>query len=223
MYVYKVLLIPTCQNQQGGRSGCILDSVFGLLLRLVSFEQGLLLLGKKVEAILKSAWIEKDQIDNFLNERRLMRSLEEFVGRRLYEPEPEGSTQGYPLVSVKVLSDEALKLKNFKKDASLKLFKLSNQERHEHVGPKSQVHKVRLFKSREYLLLVCRDNIGYREFTIYETMKACSVWTVRYLVNTDGFMTSHPEGWSIRSTVWSIGLKERENDSFLVVNANLKM
>ncbi|GJW23692.1 beta-grasp domain-containing protein [Tanacetum coccineum] len=42
----------------------------------VSRQQRLLLLGKKVEAILKSAWTEKDQIDNFLKERRLMRSLE---------------------------------------------------------------------------------------------------------------------------------------------------
>ncbi|GJS35012.1 hypothetical protein Tco_0533394 [Tanacetum coccineum] len=33
-------------------------------------------------------------------------------------------------------SDEVLKLKNIKKDASLKLFKLTNQERYEHVGPK---------------------------------------------------------------------------------------
>nr|GEV99205.1 putative reverse transcriptase domain-containing protein [Tanacetum cinerariifolium] len=33
-------------------------------------------------------------------------------------PEPEGSTHGYLLVSVEVLSDEVLKLKNFKKDAS---------------------------------------------------------------------------------------------------------
>ncbi|GKB41445.1 hypothetical protein Tco_0886387 [Tanacetum coccineum] len=32
--------------------------------------------------------------------------------------------------------DEVLKLKNFKKDALLKLFKKSNQERYEHVGPK---------------------------------------------------------------------------------------
>nr|GEY50704.1 putative reverse transcriptase domain-containing protein [Tanacetum cinerariifolium] len=39
--------------------------------------------------------------------------------------------------------DEVSKLKNFKKDAILKLFKLSNQERYEHVGPKSQVHKMR--------------------------------------------------------------------------------
>nr|GEX14262.1 hypothetical protein [Tanacetum cinerariifolium] len=46
------------------------------------------LLGKKVEAIPKSAWTEKDQIGNFLKERRLMRimrSMEKFVGGRLYE------------------------------------------------------------------------------------------------------------------------------------------
>ncbi|GJY39958.1 hypothetical protein Tco_0426322 [Tanacetum coccineum] len=36
-------------------------------------------------------------------------------------------------------SDKVLKLKNFKKDATLKLFKSTNQERYEHVGPKSQV------------------------------------------------------------------------------------
>ncbi|GJR41414.1 hypothetical protein Tco_1217098 [Tanacetum coccineum] len=76
----------------------------------------------------------------------------------MIQPEPEGSTQGYPLVSVEVLrlckmvvgdfrysdtthlsrSVEVLKLKNFKKDATLKLFKngmsMSVQ--------KSQVHKV---------------------------------------------------------------------------------
>ncbi|GKF74134.1 hypothetical protein Tco_0220466 [Tanacetum coccineum] len=34
----------------------------------------------KVEAMSKSAWIEKDLIDDFLKERRLMRSLEKFVG-----------------------------------------------------------------------------------------------------------------------------------------------
>ncbi|GKD24219.1 hypothetical protein Tco_1230433 [Tanacetum coccineum] len=40
---------------------------------------------KKVKAMPKSAWTEKDQIDNFLKERMLMRSLEKFVGGRLYE------------------------------------------------------------------------------------------------------------------------------------------
>ncbi|GJU95878.1 hypothetical protein Tco_1320634 [Tanacetum coccineum] len=33
-------------------------------------------------------------------------------------------------------NDEVLKLKNFKKDATFKLFKSTNQERYEHVGPK---------------------------------------------------------------------------------------
>ncbi|GKA64651.1 hypothetical protein Tco_0764358 [Tanacetum coccineum] len=32
-------------------------------------------------------------------------------------------------------SDEVLKIKNLKKDAILKLFKITNQERYEHVGP----------------------------------------------------------------------------------------
>ncbi|GKB99271.1 hypothetical protein Tco_0985408 [Tanacetum coccineum] len=50
-----------------------------------SLKQRLSLLGKKVEAMPKSAWTENDQIDNFLKERRLMRSLEMFVGGRLYK------------------------------------------------------------------------------------------------------------------------------------------
>nr|GEW36270.1 hypothetical protein [Tanacetum cinerariifolium] len=50
-----------------------------------SLKQRLLFLGKKVKAIPKSAWTEKDQIGNFMKERRLMRSLEKFVGGRLYE------------------------------------------------------------------------------------------------------------------------------------------
>ncbi|GJT77610.1 putative reverse transcriptase domain-containing protein [Tanacetum coccineum] len=37
----------------------------------------------------KSAWTEKDQIDNFLKEGRLMRSLEKFVGGRPYEEHAE--------------------------------------------------------------------------------------------------------------------------------------
>ncbi|GJY66461.1 hypothetical protein Tco_0468699 [Tanacetum coccineum] len=40
------------------------------------------------------------------------------------------------------LSHKVLKLKNFKKDASLKLSKLSYQEKYEHDGPKLQDHKM---------------------------------------------------------------------------------
>ncbi|GJW26054.1 retrovirus-related pol polyprotein from transposon TNT 1-94 [Tanacetum coccineum] len=59
-------------------SGGLLDAACKKVLNLL--KKGLL----KVEAILKSAWTEKDQIDNFLKERRLMRSLERFVGGRPY-------------------------------------------------------------------------------------------------------------------------------------------
>nr|GEW00096.1 hypothetical protein [Tanacetum cinerariifolium] len=40
------------------------------------------------------------------------------------------------VVSCAGIVDEVLKLKKFKKDALLKLFKLSNQEKYEHVSPK---------------------------------------------------------------------------------------
>ncbi|GJS63808.1 hypothetical protein Tco_0678372 [Tanacetum coccineum] len=53
----------------------------------------------------------------------------------------------------------------------------------------------KLFESRGCLLLVRKDYIGSREFTIYEMRKGCSVWSVR----------------------------ERENDSFLVINLSGKV
>ncbi|GKD53193.1 hypothetical protein Tco_1286580 [Tanacetum coccineum] len=76
----------------------------------------------------------------------------------------------------------------------------------------------KLFESRGCLLLIRRDYIGSSEFTIYKMWKGCSVWSIKYLVDTDDFMTPLPKGWSIRSTVWSIVLGEREYDSFLVIN-----
>ncbi|GJS39909.1 hypothetical protein Tco_0564952 [Tanacetum coccineum] len=56
----------------------------------------------------------------------------------------------------------------------------------------------KLFDSRRCLLLVHRDDFGSNEFTIYEMMKGSYVWSVRYHVDTDDFMTQLPEGWSIR-------------------------
>ncbi|GJS16865.1 hypothetical protein Tco_0411337 [Tanacetum coccineum] len=53
--------------------------------------------------------------------------------------------------------DEVLKLNNFKNDASLKLFKLTNQERYENVGPKvtsSQDGKVYKMAKRDYAWLM---------------------------------------------------------------------
>ncbi|GJZ65458.1 hypothetical protein Tco_0622154 [Tanacetum coccineum] len=54
-------------------------------------------------------------------------------------------------------SDEVLKLKNFKKDATLKLFKSTNQERYEHVSPKvtsSQDGIVYKMVNRDYAWLM---------------------------------------------------------------------
>ncbi|GJW55489.1 hypothetical protein Tco_0099574 [Tanacetum coccineum] len=81
----------------------------------------------------------------------------------------------------------------------------------------------KLFDSRGCLLLVRRDDFGFSEFTFYEMMKGIYVWSVRYHVDTDDFMTLLPEGWSIRSTVWSIILGEMEYDSFLVINLSGKV
>ncbi|GJU53358.1 F-box protein-like protein [Tanacetum coccineum] len=73
------------------------------------------------------------------------------------------------------------------------------------------------------LLAILRDYISSREFTIYKMGKGCSVWSVRYLVNTDNFMNPLPEGWSIWSSIWSIILGEREEDSCLVINLSRKV
>ncbi|GKC26076.1 hypothetical protein Tco_1033370 [Tanacetum coccineum] len=81
----------------------------------------------------------------------------------------------------------------------------------------------KLFESRRCLLLVRRDYIGSREFTIYKMRKGCFVWSIMYLVDTDDFMSLFPEGWLIWSIVWSIVLGEREEDSFLVINMSGKI
>ncbi|GJU75408.1 reverse transcriptase domain-containing protein [Tanacetum coccineum] len=81
----------------------------------------------------------------------------------------------------------------------------------------------KLFEWRGSLFLVCLDDFGYREFTIYKMTIGCSVWMVRYLVHTDDFMTPLPEGWSIQSNVWRIVLGEREQDSFLVIKLSGKV
>ncbi|GJZ41169.1 hypothetical protein Tco_0588055 [Tanacetum coccineum] len=131
----------------------------------------------------KSAWTEKDQIDNFLKERRatvykshdsspnrgstsenpllVKKSLvdphgfEGYLKMEMTKPYPSLRfiancfNAGYLKMEVKYMfqdfrysdterlsqSDEVLKLKNFKKDATLKLFKSTSQERYEHVGP----------------------------------------------------------------------------------------
>ncbi|GJR59676.1 hypothetical protein Tco_1501838 [Tanacetum coccineum] len=81
----------------------------------------------------------------------------------------------------------------------------------------------KFFESRRCLLLVCRDDIGSNDFTIYEIMKGSSVWSIRYLVDIKQLMLPLPEGWSIQTSVWSICLGEGEEDAFVVINISKKV
>nr|GEZ87864.1 hypothetical protein [Tanacetum cinerariifolium] len=81
----------------------------------------------------------------------------------------------------------------------------------------------KIFKSCGCLLLVCRDDIGSNDFTIYEIMKGSSVWSIRYLVNIEQLMHPLTEGWSIRTIVWSICFGEGEEDAFVVINISEKV
>ncbi|GJT90362.1 hypothetical protein Tco_1079207 [Tanacetum coccineum] len=80
-------------------------------------------------------------------------------------------------------SDEVLKLKYFKKDATLKLFKSTNQERYEHVGPEvtsSQDDKVYKIAKQDYAWLMisslqnssisCKELFGFRFFITLPTL-----------------------------------------------------
>nr|GEY15815.1 hypothetical protein [Tanacetum cinerariifolium] len=83
--------------------------------------------------------------------------------------------------------------------------------------------KGEFFESCGCLLLICRDDIGSTKFTIYEMMKESSVCSVRYVVNIEQSMNPLPEGWSIRTSVWSICLGEGEADAFVVLNLSGKV
>ncbi|GKB40383.1 hypothetical protein Tco_0885325 [Tanacetum coccineum] len=148
--------------------------------------------GIRMQYLPQTIWRQRDKdnagamiqaIDKLLKTRRIMQSLEKFVGGKSYEEHAEFdesnthvlerfyTSAGNPVKEILLKlnlpdhrklkdggevkefqrsfchsdterlsqSDEVLKLKNFKKDATLKLFKSTNQERYEHVGPKSQV------------------------------------------------------------------------------------
>ncbi|GJT57154.1 hypothetical protein Tco_0992208 [Tanacetum coccineum] len=104
----------------------------------------------------KSAWTKKDQIDNFLKERRYSRRLVQLIPDDIKDKEFQRSFCHSDTEHLS-RSDEVLKLKNFKKDATLKLFKSTNQERYEHVGPEVtslQDGKVYKMAKRDYAWLM---------------------------------------------------------------------
>ncbi|GJU90634.1 hypothetical protein Tco_1303057, partial [Tanacetum coccineum] len=120
--------------------------------------------GIRMEYLPQTIWRQSDReraaamiqaIDKQLKSRRIMRSLERFVGGRPYEGTPDDCIKvkefqrSFRHSDTERLSrsDEVLKLKNFKKDATLKLFKSTNQERYEHVGPEvTRSHGGKVYK-----------------------------------------------------------------------------
>ncbi|GJY72467.1 ribonuclease H-like domain-containing protein [Tanacetum coccineum] len=83
----------------------------------------------------------------------------------------------------------------------------------------SMLHLERkFFESCGCLLLVCIDDIGSTQFSIYEMMNESSVWSVKYHVNIEQLMNPILEKWSIRTSVWCICLGEGEHDAFVVIN-----
>ncbi|GJV70270.1 hypothetical protein Tco_1485779 [Tanacetum coccineum] len=121
--------------------------------------------GIRMEYLLKTIWRQSDRerakamiqaIEKMLKSRRIMRSLERFVGGRPFDTSAGNHVKEillkFNLPDHRILkdggevkefqisfhhsdterlsrSDEVLKLKNIKKDATLKLFKSTNQER----------------------------------------------------------------------------------------------
>ncbi|GJT04139.1 hypothetical protein Tco_0838601 [Tanacetum coccineum] len=67
---------------------------------------------EKVEAMPKSAWTEKDLIDDFLKERRLMRSLEKFVGGKLCEGDIRLRQKNHMILSYDVLINQVDSIKS---------------------------------------------------------------------------------------------------------------
>ncbi|GJS29889.1 hypothetical protein Tco_0490509 [Tanacetum coccineum] len=67
----------------------------------------------------------------------------------------------------------------------------------------------KFFESCGYLLIVCRDDIGFTEFTIYEMMKGSSMWSVRKVVKYNLI--------SKTNTIFDIGSNQMDDDDDAVV------
>ncbi|GJT17106.1 hypothetical protein Tco_0875812 [Tanacetum coccineum] len=87
-------------------------------------------------------------------------------------------------------SDEVLKLKNLKKDALLKLFKLTYQERYEHVGPEvtsSQDGKVYKMMKGDYAwLMISRSSRSHSYIQVNGTsssLKSMITTSIHKLMN----------------------------------------
>ncbi|GJT44283.1 hypothetical protein Tco_0952998 [Tanacetum coccineum] len=109
--------------------------------------------GIRMQYLPQTIWRQRDKdntgamiqvIDKQLKTSRIMQSLEKFVGGRPYEaakPCQGDSLEFYLITGTPDDCDEVLKLKNFKKYATLKLFKSTIKNGMSMSVQKSQVHK----------------------------------------------------------------------------------
>ncbi|GJR80950.1 retrovirus-related pol polyprotein from transposon TNT 1-94 [Tanacetum coccineum] len=145
----------------------LLDAACKKVLNLL--KKGLL----KVEATLKSAWTEKDQIDNLLKERRLMRSLEKFIGGKLYEGDLRLRQKNHMILSYDVLINQSFsRIEGYFKDGvgrlALKVFpRTTIQERYGMWFQKSQSTRWKSFKMAKRLCLV--DDLKMLKITMSNT------------------------------------------------------
>ncbi|GJV46131.1 hypothetical protein Tco_1430667 [Tanacetum coccineum] len=78
----------------------------------------------------------------------------------------------------------------------------------------------KLFESRGYLLAVLRDYIGFREFTIYEMRKWCSVWLVReedscLVINLSGKVVEYNLISKTLQEIYDIGSNQLDDDELI--------
>ncbi|GJY88459.1 hypothetical protein Tco_0503087 [Tanacetum coccineum] len=129
------------------RVNCVLriSGLYTLRLLDASCKKVLNLLKKgllKVKATLKSAWTEKDQINNLLKESRLMRSLEKFVGGKLFEGDLQLRQKNHMILSYDVLinqKDSTLQAGNPAKEILLKMNLLITG--HPHIFKRKHIKK----------------------------------------------------------------------------------
>nr|GEV26169.1 hypothetical protein [Tanacetum cinerariifolium] len=98
---------------------------------------------------------------------------------------------------------------------------LALQHRSFTLGSTEEVDNVKILQSCNGLLLCGGSGLPIFDYVYNPSTNQYK--KLSYRVHTYDFMTPLPEGWSIRSNVRSIVLREREQDSFLVIKLSRKV
>ncbi|GJX17589.1 F-box protein-like protein isoform X1, partial [Tanacetum coccineum] len=85
------------------------------------------------------------------------------------------------------------------------------------------IHDSKLLESCGCLLLFCREDAHSQQLNIYEMRNSYSEWSMKYHVNLNDIRTPFPITWSICFSVWCVVFREREEDSFMVIDLDGKV